>query len=304
MLATPKSLINSGVLISFSEANFKSAISIVSNLFFPIGTNMSERFLFMPSLGFAIGVSYLIWNLFLRYKQIFYGLMSIVFLGFSSKTIARNMVWKDDFTIFTTDVKVSKNSAKVHASVAGSTMDKALAMKADPETKKKMYTNALVHADRALEIYPLYENAFLLKGNALFYLEQFDEAIKTYDELLKISPEFKDAFDNKAIALRDKGEYYGEKLGNVLGAYSSLKQSYNMNPNDAITARLLGVAEGMQGNHQEAIKYFTRSINLEPNNANGFLNLGRAYQFTGQLDSATYYLQKAKVLDPNINIGN
>ena len=30
-------------------------LSVVSNLVFPIGTNMAERFLFMPSIGFCLG---------------------------------------------------------------------------------------------------------------------------------------------------------------------------------------------------------------------------------------------------------
>lgn len=291
-------------IISFSILLFFTTFSIVSNLFFPIGTNMSERFLFMPLLGFSVILGYLMTLLAVKNKKVFYMCFIVLLLGFSFKTVARNKVWKDDFTIFTTDVKTSINSAKVHASVAGTTIDKALISKIDIESKKKMYNTAIDHANIALKLYPLYENAMLLKGNAHFYLEQYDEAIKTYDELLKISPEFKDAFNNKAIALRDKGQYNGEKLGNLLLAYSVLKQSYSMNPNDATTTRLLGVAEGMQGNHQEAIKYFRQSITIEPNNANGFLNLGRAYEFLGKMDSATYFLQKAKELDPNINIGN
>src|SRR5690606_15075164 len=46
----------------YTIAYFLATLSIVSNIVFPIGTFMNERFLFMPSLVFGIFFGYYIWQ--------------------------------------------------------------------------------------------------------------------------------------------------------------------------------------------------------------------------------------------------
>ena len=50
-------------LWSYGILYYIITLSIVSNVVFPIGTNMSERFLFMPSVGFCLGVVLLLVSL-------------------------------------------------------------------------------------------------------------------------------------------------------------------------------------------------------------------------------------------------
>ena len=47
-------------LLSFCILYFAITFSVVSNLFFPVGTTMSERFMYMSSLSFSIYLAYLI----------------------------------------------------------------------------------------------------------------------------------------------------------------------------------------------------------------------------------------------------
>jgi len=80
-------------ILSFAILYFLITMSIISNVVFPIGTNMSERFMFMPSLGFALAVSFLGWKyLFVKNQMIYKVLFGLVILGFSIKTITRNPV--------------------------------------------------------------------------------------------------------------------------------------------------------------------------------------------------------------------
>ena len=64
-------------LVSFGIAYFLITLSIVSNIVFPVGTNMAERFLFMPSLGFCL----IMGILFVKLLDILRGL-SMSNLGF------------------------------------------------------------------------------------------------------------------------------------------------------------------------------------------------------------------------------
>ncbi|MBL0083992.1 MAG: hypothetical protein IPP37_16925 [Saprospiraceae bacterium] len=111
-------------VLSFGILYFLITLSIVSNIVFPIGTNMSERFLFMPSLGFCLLVPYLIYKLSGSGKTAMM-VVGLISLAFAAKTFTRNQVWVNDFTLFTTDVKTSKNSAKVLNAAGGALQTEA-----------------------------------------------------------------------------------------------------------------------------------------------------------------------------------
>ena len=150
-------------VLSFGILYFLITLSIVSNIVFPIGTNMSERFLFMPSLGFCLILPYIIYRISKTGKTAFY-ITAAIALAFSVKTIVRNQVWVNDFTLFTTDVKTSSKSAKV-LNAAGGALQTEAAKEKDPNKKKKMLEQAIVYLNEAVKIHPGYKNAYLLLGN-------------------------------------------------------------------------------------------------------------------------------------------
>jgi tetratricopeptide (TPR) repeat protein len=285
-------------LYSFSIAYYLITLSIVSNIVFPIGTNMSERFMFMPSLGFALGIAALLFSLLYHSfgKTAYFSVLALILAGYSLKTVTRNTVWKDDFTLFTTDVKTSGQSAKVLNAAGGAILTKYGTVK-DEALKNEMVTQAVGYLQKAVEIHPYYKAAWLLLGNGYYYLNTFDKSITAYENALKIDPDFRDAASNLAIACRDAGRIAGEKEGNLEKAEALLQKSYQLSPNDAETLRLLGVANGIRGNHQEAIRYFTRVTELDPTNAGAFMNLSNAYLNTGDVNKASELKKKAQELE-------
>jgi len=207
-------------------------------------------------------------------------------VGYSIKTVTRNFVWKDDFTLFTTDVKTSGQSAKILNAAGGAILTK-YGMEKDTVLKNKMVTQAVGYLQKAVDIHPFYKAAWLLLGNGYYYLSEFEKSIPAYENALRIDPDFRDAASNLAIACRDAGRMAGEKERNLEKAESLLKKSYQLSPNDVETLRLLGVANGIKGNHEEAIRYFTRVTELDPNNAGAFMNLSNAYLNIGNVDKAS-----------------
>jgi tetratricopeptide (TPR) repeat protein len=117
---------------------------------------------------------------------------------------------------------------------------------------------------------------------------------------LAIDPEFADANKNLAITLRDAGRQAGEVENNLTKAEALLTKSYNIFQDDTETLRLLGVANGIKGNHQGAITYFQKVVALDPKSAGGFLNLGNAYKNAGDMVNGEKYIQQAVAIDPNI----
>ncbi|MDF1697077.1 MAG: tetratricopeptide repeat protein [Saprospiraceae bacterium] len=285
-------------ITSFCILYFIVTTSIVSNIIFPIGTNMSERFMFMPSLGFCVLIAYLAHNFSGNQSKKFVLLgVGLILLAYSAKTVSRNQVWKDDFTLFTTDVKTSTNSAKVLNAAGGALVTES----AKPENvnqQQQMLQTAVPYLNKALEIHPNYKNAALLLGNAYFYQGNFDAAIKSYERALAIAPEYKEAVKNLAIAYRDGGRRAGEIEQNLQKAKEYLNRSIQLVNTDPDSYRLLGITHGMDGEHPEAIKYFTKVVELLPNNASAYVNLGKAYKYYGDEESSQKMFQKAIQLDP------
>ncbi len=285
-------------IVSFCILYFIITLSIVSNIVFPIGTNMSERFMFMPSLGFCILVAYLLYRYFGQSKSsTLIGIVSVLLLCYSFKTITRNNVWKNDFTLFTTDVKTSNNSAKVLNAAGGALVTES----SKPENaaqKSQMLDRAIPYLTKALEIHPNYKNAALLLGNAHFYKSDFESAIKSYERALSLAPEYKEAITNLAVAYRDGGRHAGEKEGNLEKAKNYLQRSIQLVDTDPDAYRLLGITHGMAGEHPQAIKYFTKVAEMLPDNAGAYVNLGKAYQYYGNDELARINFQKAVQIDP------
>lgn len=110
-------------IVSFSLSFFLLTISLYTNLFYTIGTSFGKRLLFIPSLGFSILCAYL---LLLPFKiksskklklpnfKIPIGLTIILCAIYSFKTIDRNKAWKNNLTLYSTDIKNCSNSARCH----------------------------------------------------------------------------------------------------------------------------------------------------------------------------------------------
>jgi len=285
---------------TFCILYFIITLSIVSNLVFPIGTNMSERFMFMPSVGFALLLSILLVKyVFKKYGMIPFAALSLVILSlYSVKTVTRNMVWENDFTLFQTDVETSINSAKIQNAAGGSLITKS-EKENNQVVKIQMVDKAITHLTKAISIHPNYRNAYLLLGNAYYYKSNYQKAIEQYNQVLRLNPGNRDGTNNLAVALRDQGRFYGEKQSNLSKALEYLNRSYEVNPNDKETIRLLGVTYGMGGQHANALPYFKKLVETNPNEVSFVKNLSLAYRNTGDMENADIYQKKALQLDPN-----
>ena len=285
--------------LSFGVWYYLLTLSIVSNIVFPVGTNMGERFIFMPSLGFCLVVAMGLFALKPDLRKNLAWTGAAVLLLFSVKTLMRNPVWKDNYTLFITDVKTSPNSAKLQNSAGGETIEYAITLK-DPQARNAQLEIAAGHLKEALRIHPTYKNAYLLLGNAHNYLQRYEESIAYYDKALQLDPNYPEAIRNRAVTYRDAGKFFGEKQGDAVKAENYLKKALEQLPDDYETLRLLGVACGVQGRSQEAIQYFSRATQIMPDNADAWLNLSYAWYNAGSQEEGLKYQQKALELDPAI----
>jgi tetratricopeptide (TPR) repeat protein len=284
-------------LISFGIAFFLITLSIVSNIIFPVGTNMAERFMFMPSLGFCLVAAVLIANLAQKgiekgVNSQGLGLIVVIVALFSLKTFTRNPAWKDNYTIFTTDIETSPNSAKLQTSVGGEMIEHFKNSTNEVEKKAKI-TEAIGHLQKALEIHPTFKNPYLLMGNGYFYLEDFDKALDMYNKGLQLDPNFKDIKANLALVYREGGKIIGQKQGNLPKSIEYLSKAVELDPTDVAAMSYLGTAYGMSNQPQKLIDVLTKALAIRYDKQDA-INISVAYRQLGNLAKAVEYEQMVK----------
>jgi tetratricopeptide (TPR) repeat protein len=306
---------------------FLAGIVLYSNLLFPIGTFMNERFLYIPSLAFALALGYVLINK-VNKKPIILAVVAVMLLGYGFKTVDRNQAWESDITLAVTDVEVSSNSAKCNMSAGGSLIDRA-EKERNPTKKRADLVQAVKYLNKSLELYPRYTPPVLLLGNAYTSLGDYKNAILYYDRVLSYQSQVSFALQNlevvanKAIdatqfelaesayltylkyredvRIMDKlGELYGKNMQQLPKSIAILEKANGIKPNDAIIMQKLGVAYAMTAQTNKAIDLFTKALEQDKENANLWLNLGYAYYNVGKTDEAQQYLQKAYELNPEL----
>lgn len=178
---------------SWSIFYYLITLSIVSNIVVSLGAPMNERFMYMPSVGFCLGLAWLIKNPLAKRvgqsgKGVALGVMGGLMLGYAIKTIERVPAWENAMTLNRAAINVSTNSARANSYMAYSLYQQGLDEK-NRTQKQAIYEEALPYVNRALEIYPEYSDAltckaglvaglYQLNGNLDALLEEFYNIVK------------------------------------------------------------------------------------------------------------------------------
>ncbi len=294
--------IKSRDLISYGILFYMSTLFIVSNLLFPVGTFMNERFIYMPSLGFVLIIAYLISEklpLIVKNEKIFKnlasGILALILTLHTIATYSRNKAWKDDFTLFTTDVLVSENSIKCNISAGGDYQKKA-GQETDPAKQAEDYERSIKYLEKALTIYPEAINGLVLYGNVLaLYKKDYKLSISQYLKVLDLDPYNQNAFSNIIQVL---GSIENQKESDY--KVKILKRMYAINPENPDVNYSLGKIYGQfKGNLDSASYFLERSISLNPGNLPAYKDLGIVYSMKGDYTKALDVFSRAQKLDPS-----
>jgi tetratricopeptide (TPR) repeat protein len=229
---------------------------------------------------------------YLKFTSI--GIMTIVLL-LSVRTVLRNHVWKDNFTLFTSDVLVSENSIKCNVAAGGEWMKKA-DTETDSVKKDRMYKSAFTYLEKAIQLYPKATNGYILYGNAFAtYRKEPKMAIDQYLKVLAYDPYETNAYGNTVKVLNSIDN--AKETDYKISVYNKLLiiQSDNSEVNYH-----LGKLYGQYKNNLDSSAFLLeRSINLDPGNVSAYKDLGIVYSLQGNFQKALTTLYMAQKLAPD-----
>ena len=194
--------------------------------------------------------------------------------------------------------------------IEGGRVDDALRMIEDLQIRYpnephliELHSAALTTLDRRSEALKVLQNgvrlfpdSYVLQFNLgllLESLEQYESALKRYDEAVRLKVDFISAYDAKAMLLMSQ-------MNNGV-ARDVLEASLEHRSPNAQTFYLLGVLCGGEGNWQQSAEYLTNASVLEPDNVDVLASLALSLSELGRVDDAIVAIDRAQTLAPNNN---
>ncbi len=299
-------------IVSFGIFWFFLTLSIESSII-PIDDIMFEHRTYLPSFGFYLMLSSVIYILFQnRNKYIPLSILLSLILLNSVLTFQRNKIWKDVITLWNDAISKSPEKPRPYV-VRGfvyynlGQLDKAIddfskALELNPKYKDAYNNRSIAYCQlnqfdkaigdytKAIDLDPQYTAAYYNRGIAYENINQWDNALIDFTKAISLDPKYTEAYSNRGVANRNLGH-----LENAIADYS---KAIEINPsyNSAYSNR--GIVYDKLEQWDKAISDYTKAITLDPQVANVYYNRGNTYWKKGEWDKAINDYTKTIEIDP------
>jgi protein O-mannosyl-transferase len=213
-------------------------VPLLPCLYLPAITGQSvlgERYLYLPSVGFIMLVTLIMVRLADSRRRI---AVASVFLAlvtlYSAGTVFRNAEWKDDYSLWTAELKKSPGSqvARDNLVLAAGAHINLGAM----YEKSGRYDLAIQEYIAATKCNPIPDDAYVAYkdlGNAYGRIGKVDESIRAYEESLKVRTDGAEEHNNADVH-NNIGVEYAQK-GDMKKAVEHFQTALRLDPNDPTT---------------------------------------------------------------------
>jgi tetratricopeptide (TPR) repeat protein len=137
---------------------------------------------------------------------------------------------------------------------------------------------AISDFSKAREINPMYDAAYIVRGNAYLGKGHDEEAISNYSKALEINPKYAMAYKNRGYAYSINGQ-----LDQAISDYT---KAIEIDPKYVDTYNDRGCAYFDKGQHDQAISDYTKAIEIDPKYAMAYSNRAYAFFFKREYDKA------------------
>jgi len=284
---------------AFAIFFFLVPISLFSNIIFLIGSTMAERFLFFSSVGFCLVVALLLEKLAANTdgvdvmgmikKPLVAGVLVALSVAYAGLTINRNSDWKDNYTLYSKDIRNSPNSGKLNYFV-GLELQKTVAEnEKDPVKQLQIRKEGIDYLKKALAIDSNLYNAQSDIGNAYYLLQMYDSAEKHETRALQLDPNGLNANINLANVYFTEQKYRQ--------AVDLEKKAIAIKPEFVNSYSSMGRYYLAMGRPDSAALYVYQGIRIDPGFAFNYEVMAYCYRALGKADSMRKYIaivQKSK----------
>jgi hypothetical protein len=293
-------------IIGFAIMTYIIFALMIGNVLMDIGATMGERLIFHSSIGYCIGLAWLILKgldklatvqLNLRRTALMTIVLVVGFL-FGCKTWERNWDWKNDVTLFLKDVKTMPHSVLVLGNAGARWVDLAdtkevtgINVPGQDSTRFNDYNGTLHITDEEVK-----EGGYKNKREAALY-----KGIAFLKHAIELHPRYVNGYLNLGLAyfkLRKDFEalYFWKNAERLYPNNPYLRNYYQVYSNDLKNRGIIAFNRG----HMDtaAIEYNKWTI-LEPNNPEAWYNLGGAYFNSRKYFEAKQAWERTLQLNPN-----
>ncbi len=249
----------------------------------PIKDVIFEHRLYLPMVGFSFFlvslIDYLFGNKTLKSMVV---MLLIITTCYAVLTYRRNLIWKDEFTLWNDVVHKSPKKARPYNSRGNAHEDQSGPQK------------ALFDYNKAIEIDPNYAEAYNNRGGVYYQQGNFTQAAADFNKAIAIKPNFEKAYYNRGVG------YYEQN--NFTQAIVEYNRAIEINSNFEKAYYNRGGVYYQQGNFTQAISDYTKAIEINPNFEKVYYNRGIVYYFLKEYDQAWKDVHRAEELGSVVNI--
>ena len=258
---------------------------LIANPFMATGSILSERYLYLPSIGLVLIVAAIAH----RYRpaaldgsrqNLGWILLGLVAVTGGVRTADRNLDWKNDETLFASAVRETPNSVRANLNYA-----EVLSGRGD-------YVSASRHYLRVLQLKSDYPIVNLKLARALQRSGQPNKALHYYRTTTQLSP-------GLAEAWRGLGSL-SLNLGDDKVAEEAYRSALKLTPKNASLHNQLGVIYRKRGDNVRAVAAYERAIEGDYRHPGVFCNLGVIYQKSGNVDQGRRAFDAALEIAPEM----
>jgi tetratricopeptide (TPR) repeat protein len=131
--------------------------------------------------------------------------------------------------------------------------------------------------------------AWYSRGNALFDLGRYEEAISSYDKAIEIDPDSQSIWLNRSVAIRNLGRY--------TEAIISCEKALDINPDSLELWHEKGYCFEKLGQYEESLQCHNQTVRIKSDYAEGWYNRGVQLGNLGRYEEAIQSYDKALEID-------
>lgn len=262
-------------VVSFGIAWFFIALLPYMN-WFPLNAEMAEHWLYIPSVGIFLLVAIALERV--APGWVFHIALAAILACLSCLTIARNLDWRDEETIYTVTTVRSPGSPRARYNMGNVYLKKGQVHEAAAEYRE------------ALRLKPWDAPSHKNLGNALLQLGRTGEAISEFETAVWLEPRSADAHTKLGAA-------YGMSGMNER-AVTVLETAVRLDPKNPDARNNLASVYTNMGRFEEARKEYELLIRERPGMLEANFNLGIVYYNLGEREKARSQFRKTLAIRP------